>query len=127
MGRKILSGIAIVAGALLLAVLAATYWLFYDDAPASDGPLSAGYRHDPRRGIAATGGGAGADRGGDRLAHRRSQIAIVAGTGWGKIDMVRASYRLVGRDSRSSSTRPTTKISPAGSRRRGSITAPMRG
>ena len=92
MGR-IAKFIGIVAALVVVALAAVVYWLFYDNRMPNTGrfPLDlaeirkvAGAEPGPRR-IEV-----------EELSHTFVPgIAMVAGTGWGKIDMVRASYCLV--------------------------------
>lgn len=86
---------AAAAGLLVLAALAALWWLFYDNRLPTDGdfPLD----RDALRAEAARLPGPGPTRiEVEELSHGFvPRIAMVAGTEWGKIDQVRASYRLV--------------------------------
>jgi len=88
---------AIAAGLLFVAILlsAVIYWLFYSNTA----PKTAAFDLDLNnlRRAANTYPGPGPRRIEiERLSHTPvPEIAIVAGAGWAKIDMVRASYRLV--------------------------------
>jgi glyoxylase-like metal-dependent hydrolase (beta-lactamase superfamily II) len=80
---------------ILISLAIVLFWLFYSNqaTPDSRFPLDLG---ELRR-VSGTVPGAGpALIEIERLSHTMvPRIAIVSGTGWGKIDMVRASYRLV--------------------------------
>lgn len=93
--KKIWKWIALSAGLIVVVLLSAALWLFYSNqaTPLSRFALDLG---DLRK-AAATLPGNGPERIEiERISHTMvPKIAIVAGTSWDEIDMVRASYRLV--------------------------------
>lgn len=85
-------------GTIVIVVAGAVYWLFYANAsvPTSKFRLDL---QSIRRAASAVPGPGPASIEIERISHTMvPKIAIVAGTNWGKIDMVRASYRLVFQD-----------------------------
>jgi glyoxylase-like metal-dependent hydrolase (beta-lactamase superfamily II) len=82
-------------GLIMVLLIGTVLWLFYSNqsAPSSKFPLNI---HELRA-VAAMPPGKGPERIEiEQISHTMvPKIAIVAGTTWGKIDMVRASYRLV--------------------------------
>ena len=87
-------GVAAVLGCVAIGLAVAVYWLFYDNRLPSEGrfPLE----------LAALRAAAGPVGIGpvrievEQLSHSNApRIAMVAGTDWGSVDLVRASYRLV--------------------------------
>jgi glyoxylase-like metal-dependent hydrolase (beta-lactamase superfamily II) len=92
---RILKWTALGTGLIVVLLLSAVLWLFYSNqrTPSSQFALDMG----ELRKTAATLPGRGPDRIEiEQISHTMvPKIAIVAGTSWDKIDMVRASYRLV--------------------------------
>ena len=93
--KRLLRGLGIGAGLLILAFVGAVYWLFYNTGPAPDAP----YRLDMAavRAEAVRLPGALPDHiEVDTVSHDEvHRIAMVAGTDWEPIDLIRTSYRVV--------------------------------
>lgn len=95
MRGRLLRGAAITVGVLLMVFAAAIYWLFYNNGPA---PTSA-YRLDMtavRREAASRPGPLPSRIEVEVVSHDAvPHIAMAAGTDWGKVDLIRTSYRAV--------------------------------
>ena len=87
--------LAIVAGVLLVLLIGATYWLFYNNGPA---PTSA-YRlnlAEVRKAAASLPGSLPSRIEVEVVSHDEvPHIAMTAGTDWSKVDLIRTSYRVV--------------------------------
>jgi glyoxylase-like metal-dependent hydrolase (beta-lactamase superfamily II) len=93
MGRWVRRG-ARVLGVIIVFFAAALYWLFYDNRLPSDGRFQLDLA--TLREAAGPVGTGPVQIEIEQISHTEvPRIAIVAGTDWSKVDMVRASYRLV--------------------------------
>jgi glyoxylase-like metal-dependent hydrolase (beta-lactamase superfamily II) len=93
--RALLRGVTITLFILLLVLAGAVYWLFYDNGPSPRAPYALDLQAVRTAALSVPG----------TLATRieleivshdaQPRIAMVGGAGWGKTDLVRASYRVV--------------------------------
>lgn len=92
--KRVLKIGAALSGILLLLLAFAVYWLFYSNQPRPDTPFKISLAELRQLAGPVQNGPSRIEI--ERLSHTMNpKIAMVAGTDWGNIDMVRASYQLV--------------------------------
>lgn len=95
MRRTLWRGLAVGLSVLFIALLGSVYWLFYDNGPAA----TSAYQLDMaavRREAMSLAGPLPSRVQVEIVSHKSvPHIAMTAGTDWGKVDLVRTSYRVV--------------------------------